>query len=111
MASWRSTLSMFLEREERKVEQRMKVHVGRWGSCRKQLQGGKWVFCHCMYPAVATLSGQSFRREDHSPDSRLPSSTPELWFQREERPALSQPRACGLPRPLRTRAPVCGADR
>ena len=102
---------MLPETEERKVEQWMKVQTGRWGSCRRQLQGGKWVFCHCMHPAVATLFGQFFRQEDHSPDSRLPSASPELWFQWEEQPALSQPRARGLPRPLGTRAPVCGADR
>lgn len=40
MASWRTSLNMFLEREERKVEQRMKVQIGRWAaagnSCREE---------------------------------------------------------------------------
>lgn len=32
----------------------------------EMLQGGKWVFCHCISPVVAALLGLSFRQEDQS---------------------------------------------
>ena len=39
----------------------MTVQTGRWGNCRKQVQGGKGVFCYCIHPGVAALLGPSFR--------------------------------------------------
>lgn len=60
-----------------------------------QLQGGKWVFCHCSHPVVAALLVLSFGQEDHSPNSHLQSATPEFWLPSERRPLQSQPQSHG----------------
>ena len=59
---------------------RMTVQTGRWGNCRKQLQGGKGAFCYCIHPGVAALLGLSFRWKTIVRQP-LPLAAPELWLQ------------------------------
>lgn len=86
-----------LEREERKVEQRTNVQIGRGGSCREENAFPVTAFT---LRSFLPFLGCSLGRKTTVPTAALGPATPELWLQREGLPALSQPH-CHSPQAFR----------